>query len=152
MAYLRYAEVEEIFAQALEEQDPAQFRRAAAGFAEIARDYPGTESEIGALSNMGVCHESLGQWKDAVQAYDQVLERLADEQAEAHRFAACTKSGSKPTAYRNTMAAQIDAKRFATPTDSLRLGGITAPTARSALSGASGGYCFVGHTRNLPSY
>ena len=87
VAYLRYAEVEEIFAQALEEQDPAQFRRAAAGFAEIARDYPGTESEIGALSNMGVCYESLGQWKDAVQVYDQVLERLADEQAEAHRFA-----------------------------------------------------------------
>ncbi len=87
VAYLRYAEVEAIFAQALEEQDPAQFRRAAAGFAEVARDYPGTESEIGALSNMGVCYESLGQWKDAVQVYDQVLERLADEQAEAYRFA-----------------------------------------------------------------
>ena len=87
VAYLRYAEVEKIFAQALEEQEPAQFRRAAAGFAEIARDYPGTESEIGALSNMGVCYESLGQWKDAVQVYDQVLNRLADEQAEAHRFA-----------------------------------------------------------------
>ena len=53
VAYLRYAEVEETFAQALEEQDPAQFRQAAAGFAKIARDYPGTESEIGALSNMG---------------------------------------------------------------------------------------------------
>ena len=87
MAYLRYAEVEAIFAQALAEQDPAQFRRAAAGFAEIAGDYPGTESEIGALSNMGVCYESLGQWKDAVQVYDQVLSRLADEQAEAYRFA-----------------------------------------------------------------
>ena len=87
VAYLRYAEVEAIFAQALAEQDPAQFRRAAAGFAEIARDYPGTESEIGALSNMGVCYESLGQWKDAVQVYDQVLSRLADEQAEAYRFA-----------------------------------------------------------------
>ena len=87
VAYLRYAEVEALFAQALEEQDPAQFRRAAAGFAEVARDYPGTESEIGALSNMGVCYESLGQWKEAVQVYDQVLSRLADEQAEAYRFA-----------------------------------------------------------------
>ena len=87
VAYLRYAEVEAVFAQALAEQDPAQFRQAAAGFAEVARDYPGTESEIGALSNMGVCYESLGQWKDAVQVYDQVLNRLADEQAEAHRFA-----------------------------------------------------------------
>ena len=36
---------------------------------------------------MGVCYESLGQWKEAVQVYDQVLSRLADEQAEAYRFA-----------------------------------------------------------------
>ncbi len=87
VAYQHYAKVEAIFAQALEDQDPTQFRRAAAGFAEVVRTYPGTESEIGALSNMGVCYESLGQWKTAVQVYDQVLERLADEQAEAHRFA-----------------------------------------------------------------
>ena len=87
VAYLRYAEVEAIFARALEDQEADQFRQAAAGFREIVQQHPGTESEIGALSNLGVCYESLGQWKEAVRVYDEVLSRFAEEQSEAYRFA-----------------------------------------------------------------
>ena len=87
VAYLRYAEVEAIFARALEGENADQFRQAAAGFREIVQQHPGTESEIGALSNLGVCYESLGQWKEAVRVYDEVLSRFADEQSEAYRFA-----------------------------------------------------------------
>lgn len=90
VAYLKYTEVESVFVVALEDQDPEKFRRAIAGFSQIAQEYPGTESEIGALSNMGVSHESLGEWKEAVQAYDKVLDRFAGAEAEryeAYRFA-----------------------------------------------------------------
>ncbi len=90
VAYLQYAEVEKIFAQALEEKKPDQFRRASEGFARIVERYPGTESEIGALSNMGVCYESLNEWKKAVEIYDRVLSRFSGEEAElaeAYRFA-----------------------------------------------------------------
>ena len=90
VAYRTYAEVEAVFVKALEEQDPDQFREAIKGFAGIVETYPGTESEIGALSNMGVCYESLEEWDKAVEAYERVLSRFdgeAAEQVEAYRFA-----------------------------------------------------------------
>ena len=90
VAYQTYADVEAVFVKALEAQDPDQFRQAIKGFEGIVDTYPGTESEIGALSNMGVCYESLGNWKKAVEAYDLVLSRFegeAAEQVEAYRFA-----------------------------------------------------------------
>ena len=90
VAYLQYADVESVFVEALAEEDPAKFRQAIAGFMKIAEKFPGTESEIGALSNMGVSYESLGEWKEAVGVYDRVLERFAGEDAEgyeAYRFA-----------------------------------------------------------------
>ena len=90
VAYLQYSEVESLFVAALADEDPAKFRQAIAGFMKIAEKFPGTESEIGALSNMGVSYESLGEWKEAVGVYDRVLDRFAGEDAEgyeAYRFA-----------------------------------------------------------------
>jgi tetratricopeptide (TPR) repeat protein len=90
VAYTEYAEAEAIFASALESDDKAKFRQAIDGFTEIAQKYPKTESAIGALSNMGVCYESLGQWKKAVEVYDLVLGRFSEEEGqreEAYRFA-----------------------------------------------------------------
>ncbi len=90
VAYQQYAEVEKVFARALEEQEAEQFRRAIEGFERIARDFKGTESEIGALSNMGVCYESLGEWKKAVATYEEVMSRFSGDEAErdeAYRFA-----------------------------------------------------------------
>ena len=90
VAYLQYSQVETVFATALEDQDPEKFRQAIDGFVEIADKFPGTESEIGALSNMGVSYESLGEWKNAVKVYEKVLSRFAAadaERNEAYRFA-----------------------------------------------------------------
>ena len=50
------------------------------------------------------------------------------------------------------MAAQIDAKRFATPTDALRLEELLRRQRGVLYRALAGGYCSVGHTRNLPSY
>lgn len=90
VAYVAYAEVEAVFAEALESGDKDKFREAIEGFNEITQKYPGTESEIGALSNMGVCYESLGEWRKAVGVYDRVLNSFDGpdaEQQEAYRFA-----------------------------------------------------------------
>ena len=90
VAYVEYAQVEAVFAEALESGDEDKFRKAIDGFTEITQKYPGTESEIGALSNMGVCYESLGEWRKAVGVYDQVLNNFDGpdaEQQEAYRFA-----------------------------------------------------------------
>ena len=90
VAYRTYAEVEAVFVKALEGQDPDRFREAIKGFAGIVETYPGTESEIGALSNMGVCYESLEEWDKAVEAYERVMSRFdgeGAEQVEAYRFA-----------------------------------------------------------------
>ncbi len=90
VAYTEYAVAEAVFAKALETTDKAKFRQAIDGFTEIAQKYPNTESAVGALSNMGVCYESLGEWKKAVEVYDQVLGRFTEEEGEreeAYRFA-----------------------------------------------------------------
>ncbi len=90
VAYTEYADAEAVFASALETDDKTKFREAIGSFTEIAQKYPKTESAIGALSNMGVCYESLGEWKKAVAVYDQVLERFSEEDGqreEAYRFA-----------------------------------------------------------------
>lgn len=58
-------------------------------FEEIIEEYDGTESALGALSNMGVCLEGIGKWNDAVRVYDQVIELYEAEKAtrDAYQFA-----------------------------------------------------------------
>jgi TolA-binding protein len=65
------------------------FERAVKSFRQISERYPGTESELGALSNMGVCLEGLRQWHDAVAVYEQVIEMYEDKRAskEVYQFA-----------------------------------------------------------------
>ena len=62
------------------------FERAVNSFQDISSRYPGTESAIGALSNMGVCLEGLGKWRDAVEIYDQVIEMYEDKRASKEVF------------------------------------------------------------------
>ena len=62
------------------------FERAVESFREISARYPGTESELGALSNMGVCLEGLKRWRDAVTVYDQVIEMYEDKRASKEVF------------------------------------------------------------------
>ena len=62
------------------------FERAVTAFKDISERYPGTESELGALSNMGVCLEGLRQWRDAVEVYDQVIAMYEDKRASKEVF------------------------------------------------------------------
>ena len=62
------------------------FERAVSSFQDISSRYPGTESAIGALSNMGVCLEGLGKWRDAVEIYDQVIEMYEEKRASKEVF------------------------------------------------------------------
>ncbi|MEW6751393.1 MAG: tetratricopeptide repeat protein [Candidatus Latescibacterota bacterium] len=86
MAYQRYE-------QGLAQMDSAEatgqeehFERAIALFAQVRELFPGTESEVGALSNMGVCLEGLGRWQEAVEVYDQVIELYAARRATTEAF------------------------------------------------------------------
>ena len=58
-------------------------------FTGIVEEYEGTESALGALSNMGVCLEGVGKWNEAVRVYDQVIEMYEKEEAtrDAYQFA-----------------------------------------------------------------
>lgn len=58
-------------------------------FRQVREAYPGTESEIGAISNMGVCLESIGRWQEAVDLYNEVIVLYEEERAtrEAFQFA-----------------------------------------------------------------
>ena len=58
-------------------------------FEEIADKYEGTESALGALSNMGVCLEGVGKWNEAIRVYDQVIEMYEEKKAtrDAYQFA-----------------------------------------------------------------
>ena len=62
------------------------FERAVSSFREISARFPGTESELGALSNMGVCLEGLTQWHDAIAVYDQVIEMYEEKRASKEVF------------------------------------------------------------------
>jgi len=62
------------------------YERAVSSFKDISERYPGTESELGALSNMGVCLEGLRQWRDAVVVYDQVIKMYEDKRATKEVF------------------------------------------------------------------
>ena len=75
VAYLDYEQVMGIFRQAVAENDMDKFREAVSGFQEIIEKYPDTESEVGALSNMGISYEYLHEWRGAVDAYGKVLDK-----------------------------------------------------------------------------
>ena len=62
------------------------YQQAIEVFQDVIARYPGTESEIGALSNMGVCLEELGRWQDAVGAYDRVIGMFEEERATRDAF------------------------------------------------------------------
>jgi outer membrane assembly lipoprotein YfiO len=81
IAYVEYEKAYEFFAKAREgKSDPntilGWYRQAAAGFEIVVTKYPGTESETGALSNMGIAYEELGEWQKAANAFDKVMKKF----------------------------------------------------------------------------
>ncbi len=78
IAYLEYEKGFNIFAEAKEIEDKALYGQAAEIFASVAKNYPYTEAEIGAYSNLGICYEALEKWSEAVDAYDMVIRRYEE--------------------------------------------------------------------------
>jgi len=81
IAYVEYEKAYEYFAKAREgKSDPntilSLYRQAAAGFENVVTKYPGTESETGSLSNMGIAYEELGEWQKAANAFDKVMKKF----------------------------------------------------------------------------
>jgi len=81
VAYIEYEKAFEAFGKAREgKADPATilayYKQAAAGFEIVVSKYPGTESETGALSNMGIAYEELGEWQKAANAFDKVMKKF----------------------------------------------------------------------------
>ena len=96
IAYEEYERTMAIFGEAValdkegeEEQARQKFAEVVPLFIALTEKYPGTEVEIGALSNLGTCYEFLRQWKKAVQTYDKVIALFEDDKAseDAYRFA-----------------------------------------------------------------
>ena len=86
IAYERYEEGIALMDSAEAAGQNEYYRQAIAVFEDVIAEYPGTESEIGALSNMGVCLEELGRWQDAVGAYDRVIGMFEEERATRDAF------------------------------------------------------------------
>ena len=90
VAYLEYEKGWNLFMQARETEDLNLYRQAAEIFNSVVTQFPNTESEIGAYSNMGICFEALGEWQKAADAYDQVMKRYEEGATvglEAYNFA-----------------------------------------------------------------
>jgi TolA-binding protein len=96
IAYGEYEQAIAIFSEglSLEKADNKaeaveKFREVVPLFVDLMEKYPGTEVQVGALSNLGICYEFLNQWTDAVQTYDKVIELFENQEAsqEAYQFA-----------------------------------------------------------------
>jgi len=90
LAYIEYEKGWEIFTQAQESENQDLYRQAVSIFGNIVTNYPNTEAEIGALSNMGICYEALSRWQDAIGSYENVIRRYEEGAAvsdEALNFA-----------------------------------------------------------------
>jgi len=95
VAYIEFEKGWNIFLQAQDTEDENLYRQAAEIFESVIENYPDTESEIGALSNAGICYEALGRWLDAIDMYDRVIlkyEEGADVSDEAFTFATMHKA------------------------------------------------------------
>lgn len=86
IAYERYEQGIALMDSAEATKEPQYYQQAVEVFQEVIDTYPGTESEVGALSNMGVCLEGLGKWQQAVEVYDRVIQLFEDKRATKDAF------------------------------------------------------------------
>ena len=93
MAYLDYEQAMVPFRVAMDSKNPAELTREKFGetiplLREIVDKYPGTETQIGSLVNLGICYESLSRWKEAVAVYERVSQGSGSQVSpDAQRFA-----------------------------------------------------------------
>ena len=86
IAYERYEQGIALMDSAEATKETQYYQQAVEIFQDVIDNYPGTESEVGALSNMGVCLEGLGKWRQAVEAYDRVIQLFEDKRATRDAF------------------------------------------------------------------
>ena len=89
VSFTRYQEIAVDFRQAMANEDKESLRRILSRMRELAKEYSGTETELGVLNNMGITYESLNEWKEAVGVYDRVIARHEEGTGtpDAHQFA-----------------------------------------------------------------
>ena len=75
VAFTRFQKIAVDFRQAMANEDEESLRRILSHMGELVEEYPGTETELGVLNNMGITYESLNEWKEAVGVYDRVIAR-----------------------------------------------------------------------------
>ena len=86
IAYERYEQGIALMDSAEATKETQYYQQAVEIFQDVIDNYPGTESEVGALSNMGVCLEGLGKWQQAVEVYDRVIQLFEDKRATRDAF------------------------------------------------------------------
>ena len=89
VAFTRYQKIAVDFRQAMANEDEESLRRILSHMGELVEEYPGTETELGVLNNMGITYESLNEWKEAVGVYDRVIARHEEGTStpDAYQFA-----------------------------------------------------------------
>ena len=86
IAYERYEQGIALMDSAEVTKETQYYQQAVEIFQDVIDNYPGTESEVGALSNMGVCLEGLGKWQQAVEVYDRVIQLFEEKRATRDAF------------------------------------------------------------------
>ncbi len=95
VAYIEYEKGWNIFDQAQTNEDENLYRQAAEIFKTVYEEYPGTESELGALTNAGICYEAMNMWLEAIEVYDIVIQKFEageDVSQDAFTFASMHKA------------------------------------------------------------
>ncbi|MCY3735206.1 MAG: tetratricopeptide repeat protein [Gemmatimonadaceae bacterium] len=73
VAFRDYSGAMEAFNRALAEDDRDLIRQAIGPLEAVWRQYPMTSSGLAAKMNVGVCHQQLGEWQKAVDAFSDVI-------------------------------------------------------------------------------
>ena len=73
IAFSEYSEAMALFNQAVDEEDQAKMREALAPLEQVWQRYPDTPGGIAAKVNVGVCHQRLQEWREAVAAFEEVI-------------------------------------------------------------------------------
>ncbi len=82
IAFEQYSTAMELFNQGVEEEDERKLGAALAPLEEVWQRYPNTSGGVAAKVNIGVGHQRLKEWEQAVAAFQQVLAEAEKGNAE----------------------------------------------------------------------